>query len=47
MELERISADLEQMGQVIVENESVMDMNPLFESPLLTYLRLRKNGSAL
>ena len=36
--------DLLVEDRVVVENKAVVEMYPLFESQLLTYLRLGKNG---
>ena len=38
----KLRIDLLAEGEVIVENKAVMDMNPLFESQILTYLKLSK-----
>ena len=38
----KLRIDLLVEGEVIVENKTVVDMNPLFESQLLTYVKLSK-----
>jgi len=38
----KLRIDLLVENEVIIENKSVVEMNPLFESQLLTYLRLSK-----
>lgn len=38
----KLRIDLLVEGEVIVENKAVVDMNPLFESQILTYLKLSK-----
>ncbi len=38
----KLRIDLLVEGEVIVENKAVVDMNPLFESQLLTYVKLSK-----
>lgn len=38
----KLRIDLLVEGEMIVENKAVMDMNPLFESQILTYLKLSK-----
>lgn len=38
----KLRIDLLVEGEVIVENKAVMDMNPLFEAQILTYLKLSK-----
>jgi GxxExxY protein len=38
----KLRIDLLVEGEVIVENKAVVDMNPLFESQLLTYVKLSR-----
>ena len=38
----KLQIDLLVEGEVIVENKAVVEMNPLFESQILTYLKLSK-----
>ena len=38
----KLRIDLLVEGEVIVENKAVLEMNPLFESQILTYLKLSR-----